>query len=52
MKIFSLLFLFCAVAMIAFAQTPRTFIMDANRLERVKKKVEQKDPTTLNWLMN
>jgi hypothetical protein len=47
MKIFSLLFLFCAVAMIAFAQTPRTFIMDANRLERVKKKVEQKDPTTL-----
>jgi hypothetical protein len=47
MKTFSLLFLFCAVAFIAFAQAPRTFIMDANRLAEVKKKVEQKDPTTL-----
>jgi hypothetical protein len=47
MKTFSLLFLFCAVAFIAFAQGPRTFIMDANRLAEVKKKVEQKDPTIL-----
>jgi hypothetical protein len=47
MKTFSLLFLFCAVAFIAFAQGPRTFIMDANRLAEVKRKVEQKDPTTL-----
>jgi hypothetical protein len=50
MKIFSLLFLFCAVALIAFAQAPRTFIIDANRLVEVKKKVEQKDPTILKMV--
>ena len=46
MRILSLLLLLCIQFKIS-AQAPNTFIMDANHLMQAKKKVEQKDPVTL-----
>lgn len=46
MKILNLVFLVC-VQLELSAQTPSTFIIDANHLEQVKKKVEKKDQAIL-----
>lgn len=46
MRILSLLFLLCVLLKL-YGQTPNTFLIDGNHLSQVKKKVEQKDPSTL-----
>lgn len=41
------LFLFCLLQLKMLAQAPNTLIMNASHLVQVKKKLEQKDPSTL-----
>jgi hypothetical protein len=50
MKTFSLLLLSWALAFPAFSQAPGTFIVDAHRLQEIKKKADQKDSATLQLL--
>jgi hypothetical protein len=46
MRIITLLLLLCALSKLS-AQKPNTFIIDANHLVKLKKRVEQKDPSTI-----